>query len=212
MNNLPEIDYKKPNKNPTIDSDNSVYELPFYKDGEYFSSLENYINFIKAVERMVRTSNQYSRYIKYLKENIGLTYCQVLSNVKDEYAEIEMHHGPILTLFDYASIITDYLISDSKKINSFMVTDILLKEHYDNTIQIVMLAKTVHQQVHEHNVFLNIKHGFGDISAFLKKYRKGLYQDTIDKINHYIDLSLQYDSFDKHVLDLKDKVYQWSNK
>jgi len=210
MNKLPNIDYKKISKNPTIESDTGEYELPFYKDAEYFSNIDNFVSFVKSVEKMVRTSNFYSRYIKYLKEEIGLTFCQVLSNIEDEYAEIEMHHGPILTLFDYAAIVTDYLIYNNKKINTFIVSDILIDEHFANNIQVVMLSKTVHQEVHENNIFINLHQAFGDLTAFLKKYKNGLHEEQISKINHYIELSEKYDSFDKNVLELKDSITKWS--
>lgn len=210
MNQLPNIDYKKPNKNPTLDADTSEFELPFYKDIEYFSNIDNFVGFVKAVERMVRTSNYYSRYIKYLKEDIGLTACQVLSNIEDEYADIEMHHGPILTLFDYVAIITDSLLAKKKKINTFLVADILLEEHFLNNIQVVMLSKTVHEQVHENNIFINLNQAFGNLNDFLKKYRDGLHPEQVQKINKYIESSIKYDSFDKDVLKLNGFVKKWS--
>lgn len=214
MQNLPNIDYKKPSKNPTLDSDSSLYSLPFYKDAEYFANLDNFVGFIKAVEKLVRTSKYYKRYIKYIKEDVGLKFCQVLSNVKqedeDSLVEIEMHHGPILTLFDYISIVVDHMIYHNKKITTFKVADIIVEEHFQNNIQIVMLSKTVHEQVHENNVFLSTKHGFGDINTFIKKYKDGLSDEMIDKINRYIELCEKYDSFDKHVLDLRDQIKGWS--
>lgn len=220
MAQLPNIDFKKPQKNPTIDADTSPFELPFYKDVEYFSNLDNFVGFIKGVERMIRTSKYYSRYIKYIKEEIGLDYCQVLSNIRDDYTEedskkgrkntlIEMHHGPILTLFDYVSIVTDYLISKEKKVNSFIVAQIVLEEHFNNNVQIVMLSKTVHEQVHENNIFLNLNQAFGNLNAFLEKYYDGLDIEQIRKINRYIDTSVKYDSFDKDVLTLGKVIKKW---
>ena len=47
MQNLPNIDFKKTAQNPTIDSDTSLYTLPFYKDTEYFSNLDNFV--VRAV-------------------------------------------------------------------------------------------------------------------------------------------------------------------
>jgi hypothetical protein len=213
MNQLPNIDFKKPIKNPTIDAETSEFELPFYKDVEYFSNLDNFVGFIKAVERLVRTSTYYSRYIKYLKEDIGLTACQVLSNIEDEeYATVEMHHGPILTLFDYVSIITDWMLATGEKINSFRVADILLEEHFLNNVQVVMLSKTVHEQVHENNVFINLNQAFGSLDRFLTKYRKGLHPEQIQKINKYIKMSTEYDSFDKDVLKLSGVVKKWNKE
>lgn len=118
-NPIPNIEFKKPSKNPTIDSETSLYMIPFYKDAEYFSNLDNFVSFVKAVESMVRSSKFYKRYIKYLKDDMGLNFCQVLSNVRqeedDNILDIEMHHGPILTLFDYVSIVVDHLLYHNKK-------------------------------------------------------------------------------------------------
>ena len=215
MKDLPNIDYKKTSQNPTLDSDTSLYMLPYYKDVEYFSNLDNFVGFIKGVESLVRTSKYYSRYVKYLKTDIGLNFCQVLSNIKSEeeedYTKIEMHHGPILTLFDYISIVIDWMLYHNKKINSFIVADIILEEHFANRIQVVMLSSTVHELVHDNNIFISTKQAFGDLNAFLKKYRDGVSQEQLQKINHYIELCKKYDSFDKHSLDIST-IKKWSEK
>lgn len=214
MLNLPNIEFKKPSKNPTLDSDTSLYTIPFYKDAEYFANLDNFIAYVKSVEKLVRTSKFYSRYIRFIKEDVGLNFCQVLSNVKqdDEMSkvEIEMHHGPILTLFDYITIIIDYMLYNDMKISSYKVADIILDEHFKNHIQVVMLSKTVHEEVHENNIFLNTKHAFGDLNAFLDKYKDGVSDEQIDKINKYIELCEKYDSFDKGTLKLKEKIESWN--
>ena len=212
--NLPNIEFKKTAKNPTLDSETSLYTIPFYKDADYFANLDNFISYVKAIERMVRSSKFYSRYIRFIKEDVGLNFCQVLSNIKQEdemsKTEIEMHHGPILTLFDYITIVIDYMLYKDIKISSFKVADIILTEHFNNNIQVVMLSKTVHEEVHENNIFLNTKHAFGDLNAFLEKYKEGISDEQIDKINKYITLCEKYDSFDKGTLDLREKIKSWN--
>ena len=214
MQSLPNIDFKKPLKNPTLDSDTSLFTIPFYKDSEYFANLDNFITFVKSVEKMVRSSKFYSRYVKFIKEDVGLNFCQVLSNIKQEDensdVKIEMHHGPILTLFDYITIMIDYMLYNDIKITSFEVADRILEEHFQNRIQVVMLSQTVHEEVHENNIFLNTKHAFGDLNVFLEKYKDGISDEQIDKINKYIALCEKYDSFDKGVLDLKENIEKWS--
>lgn len=210
MANPPNIEFKKSTKNPTIDSPTSVFELPFYKDNEYFSNFENFVSFVKAVEKMTRTSRYYSKYIAYLKKEVGLTYCQVLSNIDDESADIEMHHGPILTLFDYASILTDYMLYHRMPITTFSVSNLLIREHFNHNVQVVMLSETVHQQVHNDNIFINMNQAFGDLNGFLEKYADGIHRDQIYKINKYIEISKKYDSFDKGVLTLNDNVKNWA--
>ena len=215
MEIIPGIDVKKAKRNPTIDSDESLYELTFYKDADYFFNIDNYIFFIKAVERLVRSSNYYSRYIAHLKSDLGLNFCQVKSNIQEDEEKdikdiIEMHHGPILTLFDCVAIVVDYLIYKKEKITTFKVANIIIEEHFNYNIQTVMLCKTVHEQVHENNVFLNMKQGFGNLNRFLEKYKEGIQPEQIYKINKYIELSHQYDSFDKDVLKLNKNVTKWS--
>lgn len=215
MELLPGIDVRKRKQNPILDSDNSLYELPFYKDADYFFNIDNYIFFIKAVERLVRSSTYYSRYIAHLKKDKGLDFCQVKGNIQEDEETgkkelIEMHHGPILTLFDCVAIVTDYLIYKKEKITTFKVADIIIDEHFNYNIQTVMLCKTVHEQVHANNIFLNMKQGFGNINKFLEKYSEGIQPEQIYKINKYIELSQKYDSFDKDVMKLNKNVTKWS--
>lgn len=200
-NKIPGIDVNKPNTNPTIDSDESYYEIPFYKDVDYMFSLENEVAFIKAVERMVRTSKYYSRYIAHLKVDLGLNFCQVKGNIsEDEDAGvtdlIEMHHGPIFTLFDVVSIILNYMLAKDMKITTFSVANKVIEEHFKHRVQTVMLCETVHQLVHDNKVFLNYRQGFGDLYSFLEIYYEGLDEIMVNKIIDYIDKCKKYDSND----------------
>ena len=200
-NKIPGIEVNKPNTNPTIDSDESYYEIPFYKDADYMFSLENEVAFIKAVERMVRTSKYYSRYIAHLKVDLGLNFCQVKGNIsEDEDAGvkdlIEMHHGPIFTLFDVVSIILNYMLIKGMKITTFSVANRVIEEHFKHRVQTVMLCETVHQLVHDNKVFLNYRQGFGDLYSFLEIYYEGLDEIMINKIMDYIDKCKKYDSND----------------
>ena len=212
MNGIPGIDFSKKKKNPRIDSDASSFALDYKKDADYFSNLDNFVNFIKAVERLVRSSKYYKQYIAIVKNDYGLDFCQVLSNIKPDseeaYTKIEMHHGPILTLFDCVAIVLDHYINTGKKVTTFGIAKVIIAEHFDLNIQTVMLSETVHEQVHEGNIFINMRQGFGDINTFLTKYSEGLrYNDELkNKINKYIETSEKYDSFDKHVLDLKRTI------
>lgn len=200
-NKIPGIDVNKPNTNPTIDSEESYYEIPFYKDADYMFSLENEVAFIKAVERMVRTSKYYSRYIAHLKVDLGLNFCQVKGNISEDEDTgvkdlIEMHHGPIFTLFDITSIILNYMLVKGMKITTFSVANKVIEEHFKHRVQTVMLCETVHQLVHDNKVFLNYRQGFGDLYSFLEVYYEGLDEITVNKIIEYIEKCKKYDSND----------------
>lgn len=206
-NKIPGIEVNKPQTNPTIDSDESYYEIPFYKDADYMFSLENEVAFIKAVERMVRTSKYYSRYIAHLKVDLGMNFCQVKGNISEDEDSsitdlIEMHHGPIFTLFDVVSIILNYMLVKGMKITTFSVANKVLEEHFKHRVQTVMLCETVHQLVHDNKVFLNYRQGFGDLYSFLETYYEGLDDTQIYKINDYIEKCKKYDSNDFGNLDV----------
>jgi hypothetical protein len=197
--NLPGINYSNDKSNPTIDSDNSFFLIPFYKDDDFLNNFESYNQFIKHCERMIRTSKRYRNYISYLKNDVGLHSCQVFEDVTDLDGKrgcIEMHHGPIFTLYDYCAIVIEYYRLKKMKITTFRIVDTVLAEHEANHVQVVMLSKTAHQEVHNRNIFLNYKQGFGDLSAFIKKYHNALSSYYKDKINNYIERSLREDSDD----------------
>lgn len=206
---LPSINYSDKNRNPSVDSDNSFFLIPLYKDEDFFSNFESYNNFIKSCERMIRSSKRYKNYISYLKNEVGLHNCQVFSNVTDldgGKSCIEMHHGPIFTLYDYCSIVLEWYRLKNKKITTFKIVDTVLAEHEANNIQVVMLSKTAHQEVHNRNIFLNYKQGFGNLPAFLRKYKEALSGYYKDKLNNYIERSLREDSNDYDIFELNKKL------
>lgn len=211
---LPEITYTTQSDgthktNPVVDSVNSMYQIPLYKDVEYFSNIESYVNFIKGCERMVRNNDRYKKYIYYLKNVVGLNHCQVLPGIEPDEGgkiSIEMHHGPIFTLYDYCEIILEYFIIKKWKISTFRIADVVLEEHQKNHIQVVMLLATVHEEVHNRNIFINYQQAWGDLNAFVKKYGVAMSDNLKEKLNKYIDRSMMYDSNDFGVLKLNDTL------
>ncbi len=205
--NLPAIDYDT--ENLRLDSPNAGYMLPMYKTEEYFSNLDSYVSFIKACESVVRKNDRYSKYIAYLKTEVGLNHCQVLNGIdgnKYDKVDIEMHHGPIFTLYDYCAIITEWMLNHRKQISTYRVADIVLTEHQKNHVQVVMLSTTVHEEVHARGIFLNYKHAWGDLNAFIKTYRDGLSVEHVEKLDRYIDRSMAYDSSDFGIMSLNQTL------
>lgn len=203
---LPDIVYTKERNIAYIDSPNSMYHIPMYKGADYFGNLESYVNFIKSVEKVVRTNDRYKKYINHLKKEYGLNHCQVLSEVTDEDADIEMHHGPILTLYDYCAIIVEYFLIKKWKVSTLRIADTVLDEHQKHRVQVVMLSETIHQEVHNREIFINYKQAFGDLNAFVKRYGIAISEEYKEKINRYIDRSLMYDSNDYGILQLSKSL------
>lgn len=209
---LPDIIYKNDTSgnrsNPVVDSENSYYEIPFDKSKEYFDSLQNWTNFVKGVERLVRMDDRYNKYISYLKKECKLDHCQVLKNVDDEDCSIEMHHGPIFNLFEICAIVTEYFILKGWKTTTFRVAKQVLEDHLNNIIQVVMLSKTVHEEVHARNIFINYHQAWGDMNAFVKKYLDAMGSEYRYKMNTYLDRCLLNDSDDHEILSLSQNLYK----
>ena len=205
---LPNISYEHDNENKTevVDSNSSIYQLPFHKNIEYFSSIDSRTNFVKGCERLVRNDDRYNAYIAYLKKEIKLDHCQVLSNLDDSDCTIEMHHGPIFTLYDYCDIMIDYFLLKKWKISTFRIADKVLDEHLKHHIQVVMLSTTVHEEVHDREIFINMNQAWGDINEFIRIYGCAMNKDYIDKFNRYLDKSMMMDSNSYDILKISDRI------
>ena len=208
---LPNIIYMKEDNVPVIDSDDSCYKLIYRKNLEYFTNYESYVEFVKAVERLVRTDDRYNKYIAYLKNEVKLNKCSVLKDVVsydkttgEGDATIEMHHGPIFTLFDICAIVLEYFLLKKWDISTFLVADAVLDEHQKNRVQVVMVSSSVHEAIHNGDIFINYKQAHGDIAGFIKKYKDAISNEYRNKINNYIDRSLLHDSNDFGILTLAE--------
>lgn len=203
---LPNIKYETDKKNPVIDSDESLYNIPFEKNYEFFSSLESRNTFIKGCERLVRQNDRYSKYISYLKKKVKMNHCQVLKHLTDEDCTIEMHHGPIFTLYDYCNIMVNYYLKKGYPITTFRIADAILEEHRKNRIQVVMLSTTVHEEVHNKDIFISTKQAWGNLGKFLRMYKLGLDEDLCEKYNRYQDRAMMMETNTYDTLNLNPMI------
>lgn len=193
----------------TITSDMVLFDISFYKDDNYLMNLEKFIAFVKECEKLVRKHPDYDIFVRTIREN-HMDHCQVLGNISRFDATIEAHHGPLFTLFDYCVIMINSMMKRKEKINTFRVAKRIIEEHFEGNIQVVMLCKTVHQLIDTGEIFINLNQGIGNVNEFIKKYRDGLDDVYVDKINAYIDLSKKFESTDNGILELEDNMVCWS--
>jgi len=189
--------------------------INFNRTEKDFYISDEYIKFIKSVEQLIRKSKEYRGYIAYLKEKIGLKQCSVFSNINDDLAKIEMHHGPIFTLFDYVEIASNASMIKNKKLNSFIVAKEVLQDHYDNIVQVVMISESVHKAIHgkKTDIFIPLEMSWGDLVKYIEKYGEFLNSVQVKKINDYMkkyrSSSGKYaSSFDNF---FKSRIKNWSD-
>jgi hypothetical protein len=178
-NNILDIESEIKDNNIIISSKNSYYKEPFYT--ELFPNEKDFSTFVKAAEKVVRNSKEYKAYIGNLKE-IGLTNCAILNNIDDEKAEIEFHHYPF-TLYDIVSVVIDKRLDNNQPVSTFLVANEVMNLHFQNKVGLVPLSETVHQLVHDGEIFINYNQVFGYFDKFVEDYNKYLYSIDMETYN-----------------------------
>ena len=142
--------------------------------------------FIKNVERLVRSSPSYKKYIAYLGDQ-GLVNDVVYSKITAEKATLEFHHYPF-TLYDIVEIIVNYHLKRRDKFTSLSIAEEVIQCHFDNLIGLARLSKTSHQLTHAGKLFVPLDSVFGNVNEFVNKYYDGFFPDQIDTYNNLIKL------------------------
>jgi hypothetical protein len=204
------MEYKiKGDNNPKIKSTIDDDVLKFYLNKNDLSDPDVFENFIKSVEKLVRTDERYKNYISELKSR-GFNCDVFQSGINNEIfpnTAIEMHHGPMFTLYDICSIVTDHLLNDDQKVSTFKIANIVLHEHEMNNIQIVMgLTSTNHQLVHDGKMFVHIDQSIGDVLTFIKKYKKGIRREHLYTLEEYLNLCKKHKATDNDYLAITKVV------
>lgn len=198
-----------------VDSDDADYILEYNKGEEYFSVYEKKVAFYKGVEKAVRDDQFYRvTYPKYLKEVIGLQECQIFGHIEDsdrKKVSMEIHHGPILTLYDVCEIVTNWYRQYIGQPSTLKVADIVLEEHRLNNVQVVKLCKSAHDAVTNGEVHLTYSQGFGDLLSFLVKFKDGLTRELVAKINRELKWSAEHDTEDNDIFVITQNMRKWEN-
>lgn len=176
----------------------------YHKECEYIktnfnkteSDLRNtadYKNFIKACEKMVYSHEGYHAFKDFLINDCDLNTCSLYSNISGEDCTLELHHGPIFTLYDYCEITLMYLLKENLPVSTFNVSDIIIREHIDNNVQCVILSKMAHAARHAKgnkiNVDIPLTTAWGNIIRYLEKYKDCLSYIHFNKIMYYLENS-----------------------
>ena len=175
------------------------------------SNLNERTKLIKKTESIIRKSARYRLYKNKLFE-MGINMCAVLGNVTEDIATLEMHHGPIFTLWDYIEITIDYFYQNKMPINSFRLAQQVLNDHFEDLIQVVMISKSVHKAAHNGNTNNTFKIGldsaWGNLVGYLEKYKGCLSRKHFAKLNEYFELKNK--NTDENLFKLK--ITEWKNK
>jgi hypothetical protein len=162
------------------------------------------IKFIKTIERIIRGSMEYRDYIKYLKEVIDMTQCSFFTNVNSVSSRhkisIEIHHEPF-TLYDLCDIVLTKHINLSIPLNPLVISEEVMKLHYQNKIGLIPLSSTVHELVHSGKLFIPLQCVAGEYIRFIEEY----YDDIPNELHCIIrkKVELSKEASDTSILEKK---------
>ena len=143
---------------------------------------------IKKIEKVIRGSYEYREYRDYLREELDLNHCTLFTNLDFEEVNIEIHHGP-LTLYDITDIVLRKQMDKSINVTIWDVAEEVTKLHYQNRVGLAPLSVTIHDLLHEGDIFIPYQYFYGDWESFCKEYKDYFTDDQKKNLKHYIKLS-----------------------
>jgi hypothetical protein len=192
--------------------------LPYFRKEVDFSSDRDGNDIIKSCEAIIRIDEAYDSFKAHVINNIpGMNKCALYSNINSDIAKLEMHHGPIFTLFDYVEITIIYLLKHEKKLSTFAIADRVLEDHKDCLIQVIMLCEMAHYAVHPRKLgikgeFISIDSAFGDLVSYLNKYKDCIGFRHLMKIKKYLNEYKEKNLLDsKNYTILKESIKSFKN-
>lgn len=161
--------------------------------------------FIKTCENVIRKSMEYKEYIKFLRENLNMNECIILSNLKSGSGKrysIEIHHEPF-TLFDIVETVINKRLYNGESINALNVADEVMDLHYSGVVGLVPLTITMHQMVHKGRIFIPLQFIYHKYNEFFAEYEDHMNEALQEKIEAKVNLSLHTEDLVSDSLDVE---------
>lgn len=161
--------------------------------------------YIKTCEIIIRKSMEYKDYIKFLKDNMHMDQCIVLSNLKNgdgKHYRIEIHHEPF-TLFDIVETVINRRLYHGESISALKVADEVMDLHYSGMVGLIPLTVTMHELVHNGRIFIPLQYIYHNYAEFVSEYENYMNAALIDKIEAKVNLSLHTQDIVSDSLDVE---------
>lgn len=175
---------------------------------------KEYENYIKDVEKEVRKSYEYRRFIKYLRENMDMNKCSFLKGVSNEETfdiKIEIHHYPF-SLRDICEIVIRKRSYYNEPLELQMTAKEIMMLHYKLIIGLIPLSETVHELAHSGRLFIPVDHVMGRYQIFVDIYKPFCdpqQLETLDRIEKYTEENSSI--LDTTILEQNNVLYNVSD-
>lgn len=161
--------------------------------------------FIKQIEKLIRGSEEYKEYIKFLKTKMHMDRCYInptIMSANGKKYSIELHHEPF-TLYDLVDIEIMRRESEDDSLDKFAIAETVMSLHYDGLVGLIPLSKTQHELVHSSKVFIPLQHIYQDFYKYYEIYADIIESEECSHIKQKIDtkiaLSLKCDNIQSDV-------------
>ena len=151
---------------------------------------KDYDKFIVEVEKQVRRSFEYRRFINYIRDNMQMNQCAFLKEVTNQETfdiKIEIHHYPF-SLRDIVEIVIRKRQYYRESMEVQMVAKEVMQLHYKLIIGLIPLSQTVHELAHSQKLFIPVDKVMGRYNLFVQYYKPFCDPDqleTLDRIEKY---------------------------
>lgn len=171
--------------------------------------------FIKTVEKIVRTSVEYKRFIAYLHSHFGMTYDMFFNNVskdKGKRVKIEIHHMPF-TLYDIVNVVLMKYEVEEIPIDPLVIAEEVMMCHYKGMVTLVPLSTTVHQLYHRGDIFIPLQFVDKGFVSFYQAYKPYMaeYEPMLIRLvamSKAFDMKTANPILHKHLIYLDNQGYK----
>lgn len=202
-----------------LPSNISIKEVPeFETECWCLEDDKEYEKFVKEVEKQVRRSFEYRKFIAYLRENMQMNQCAFLKGVTNEESfniKIEIHHYPF-SLRDIVEIVMRKRKYYNESMSVQMVSKEVMQLHYKLLVGLIPLSETVHELAHNSRIFVPSDKVIGRYNIFVEYYKPFCDPDqleTLERIEKYSEekqnaiLNTNILSQNKLTYEIKDSKY-----
>ena len=135
---------------------------------------------------IIRSSYVYKEYINYLKTELDINTCTILTglNTKELGISLEFHHYPF-NLYTIANTIMKYLLAKNGEVSSLELGEKVMEEHYLGNIGLVPLTKTAHELWHSGNLRIPFANVYGNYERFIEKYKDFIDPESLQSYEEY---------------------------
>lgn len=154
---------------------------------------KDYEKFVKEVEKQVRRSFEYRKFISYIRDNMEMNQCAFLKGVTNQESfdiKIEIHHYPF-SLRDIVEIVIRKREYYKESLSVQMTAKEVMMLHYKLIIGLIPLSQTVHELAHSSRLFVPSDKVLGRYNVFVEYYKPFCDPEQLETLNRIEKYSIE---------------------